>query len=262
MPVNSQNTYPIVVGTVPADRQCVKNGTEMLALVRDFGSVQGLGGNSGSSFPTQDAAGAQALQLAQQIASQIATLQNSLPVYRSAPSYGLIPVSSAAVEFNISWTNPLPSTNYDLFISIVGNSAAASLSANFAYWIVQGSQTTTSCRIHFDSPPATNKQTQFSWLVALYPEQYSSGLTGTITSFSPVGGSVSGSVSVTIFGSGFSLATQVLFNGTNATSFTVNSDTQITAVVDPSTSTGAGVIQVQQANGTILTSSGTFNFTT
>jgi hypothetical protein len=58
----------------------------------------------------------------------------------------------------------------------------------------------------------------------------------TITSFSPTSGSV-GTV-VTITGTGFLGASAVKFNGTVATTFTVNSDTQITATVPTGATTG------------------------
>ena len=58
----------------------------------------------------------------------------------------------------------------------------------------------------------------------------------TIASFTPASGTVG--TSVTITGTGFTGATTVAFNGTNAVSFTVNSDTQITALVPAGASTG------------------------
>jgi uncharacterized repeat protein (TIGR03803 family) len=57
----------------------------------------------------------------------------------------------------------------------------------------------------------------------------------TITSFTPPGGSVG--TSVTITGTGLIQATKVTFNGTSA-SFAVNSDAQITATVPPGATTG------------------------
>src|SRR5512132_435972 len=72
---------------------------------------------------------------------------------------------------------------------------------------------------------------------ATSPAQFTvtSGAGPTITSFSPNSGPVG--TSVTINGTGFSGATAVKFNGTTAT-FTVNSDTKITATVPPGATTG------------------------
>jgi hypothetical protein len=64
---------------------------------------------------------------------------------------------------------------------------------------------------------------------------------------SPPLGSVSASVTVT--GSGFAKATAVRFNGTTAT-FTVNSDTQLTAVVPQGAATGPVTVTAPSGTGT------------
>ena len=58
-----------------------------------------------------------------------------------------------------------------------------------------------------------------------------------VTSISPTSGSTNGGDSVVITGVGFTTATAVKFGTTAATSFVVNSDTQITAVSPAGTST-------------------------
>ncbi|MDA8294314.1 MAG: IPT/TIG domain-containing protein [Actinomycetota bacterium] len=75
-----------------------------------------------------------------------------------------------------------------------------------------------------------------------------------VFSVAPSTGGLSGGTSVTITGSGFTGATAVDFGSTPATSFTVDSDTQITAVSPP----GAGVadITVTTAKGTSASWSG------
>ena len=75
-----------------------------------------------------------------------------------------------------------------------------------------------------------------------------------ITSFTPSSGG--SGASVTITGTNFTGATSVKFGGTNATSYTVNSSTQITATV---ASGSTGTISVSNSNGTGA-SSGTFTF--
>jgi len=76
----------------------------------------------------------------------------------------------------------------------------------------------------------------------------------TISSFSPTSG-FKGSV-VTIAGTGFIGATKVTFNRRTANNFTVDSNTQIRAVVPPSARTGP--IGVTNAAGTAQSS---INFT-
>jgi hypothetical protein len=62
----------------------------------------------------------------------------------------------------------------------------------------------------------------------------------TVTGISPASGSAAGGTSVTITGTGFTNATVVSFGGAVASSFTANSDTQITAV----SPAGAGTVDV------------------
>jgi hypothetical protein len=70
---------------------------------------------------------------------------------------------------------------------------------------------------------------------------------------SPAAGPTAGGNNVTIGGSGFTGATRVLFGGVAATSFTVNGDSQITAVA-PAEAAGTVDITVTTANGTSATS--------
>jgi hypothetical protein len=71
----------------------------------------------------------------------------------------------------------------------------------------------------------------------------------TITSLSPTSGPAAGNNNVTVTGTGFTNVTTVRF-GTVATTFTVDSATQITAIAPP----GAGTVQV-----TVITTAGTSN---
>jgi phosphodiesterase/alkaline phosphatase D-like protein len=75
----------------------------------------------------------------------------------------------------------------------------------------------------------------------------------TITSISPTSGSKVGATSVIITGTNLTAATAVKFGSTNATSYTVNSDTQITAT-SPAGSAGAVDVTVTTAGGTSPTS--------
>jgi hypothetical protein len=78
----------------------------------------------------------------------------------------------------------------------------------------------------------------------------------TVSSFTP--GSGGAGDSVTITGSGFTGASSVKFAGTSAQSFTVNSDTQITAVVPSGQAGTSGTVCVTTSGGTGCSSS---NFT-
>jgi hypothetical protein len=70
-----------------------------------------------------------------------------------------------------------------------------------------------------------------------------------VTGVSPAAGPVAGGTVVTVTGSGFTGASAVMFGAVAATSFTVNSDSQITAV-SPSHATGVVSITVTTPGGT------------
>jgi len=74
----------------------------------------------------------------------------------------------------------------------------------------------------------------------------------TVTGISPINGPTTGPTSVTITGTDLTAATAVMFGGTNATGFTVNSATQITATA-PAGSAGTVDITVTTPNGTSTT---------
>ena len=77
----------------------------------------------------------------------------------------------------------------------------------------------------------------------------------TVTSFNPTSGPIG--TSVVIAGTGFqdsSVATAVTFNGTAATSFTVDSDVQITATVPAGATDGAIAVTDTEGTGTSATS--------
>ncbi|WP_124983141.1 putative Ig domain-containing protein [Ralstonia solanacearum] len=75
----------------------------------------------------------------------------------------------------------------------------------------------------------------------------------TVTGISPSSGSTSGGTSVTVTGTGFTGATAVKFGSTNASSFTVNSATSITAT-SPAGSAGTVDLTVTTSGGTSATS--------
>ncbi len=90
---------------------------------------------------------------------------------------------------------------------------------------------------------ATGTSDQFTYVAA-----------PTITSLSPANGPALGGTSVTITGTKLSGASAVSFGGTAATSYTVNSATEITAIA-PTGSAGAVHVTITTAGGTSATSS-------
>jgi hypothetical protein len=85
--------------------------------------------------------------------------------------------------------------------------------------------------------------------------EFSQGAAAAVTGVSPSSGPVSGGTSVTITGSGFTGATAVNFGGTAASSFTVNSDTSITATAPAATAVGPVDVTVTTPSGTSAASS-------
>jgi hypothetical protein len=77
--------------------------------------------------------------------------------------------------------------------------------------------------------------------------------TPTISSISPTSGSVVGGATVTISGHDFNGASAVKFGTTPAASFTVNSETQITAVAPPSSTVGTIDVTATTLAGTSST---------
>ena len=77
----------------------------------------------------------------------------------------------------------------------------------------------------------------------------------TVASVTPNGGPAAGGTSVTITGTGFSGATAVTFGGTAATSFTVDSDTSITAIT-PAHAAGAVDVAVTAPGGSASLTNG------
>lgn len=85
--------------------------------------------------------------------------------------------------------------------------------------------------------------------------EFSQGAATTVTGVSPGSGLISGGTSVMITGSGFTGATAVNFGATAASSFTVNSDTSITATAPAATAVGPVDVTVTTPSGTSATSS-------
>lgn len=90
---------------------------------------------------------------------------------------------------------------------------------------------------------AANPSDQFTYVAA-----------PTVTALSPSSGSTAGGTSVILTGTGFSTATSVNFGSTSASSFVIDSDTQISAV-SPAASAGTVDVTVTTPYGTSPTSS-------
>jgi hypothetical protein len=87
-----------------------------------------------------------------------------------------------------------------------------------------------------------------TWLFAVTPTSTSPPPTPTISSFTPTSGAVGTSVS--IVGTGFTGASKITFNGVMATTFSVASDTAISATVPSGATTGPVAVTTSGGTGT------------
>jgi hypothetical protein len=167
----------------------------------------------------------------------------------SSSSFTITPSSPAISSFNPTTGSAgisvvITGTNFTGATAVKFNgTAAASFTVNSATQITATiASGTTSGTIAVTTPAGTaTSNTNFS-VTAAAPA---------ISSFNPGSGSVGNSVVIT--GSNFAGATAVAINGTAASSFVVNSATQITAVV--ASGTTSGKIIVTTAAGTAMSAS-------
>lgn len=114
------------------------------------------------------------------------------------------------------------------------------------YQVVTGTQTSVTDTVGSESGAQLRLTCQFA--------------AAAVTSLAASSGPTAGGTSVVITGTNLGGATAVNFGGTPATSFTVDSNSQITAV-SPASAAGAVDVQVLAANGNSVTSGSGDNFT-
>ncbi|MEV8422826.1 IPT/TIG domain-containing protein [Streptomyces niveus] len=123
-----------------------------------------------------------------------------------------------------------------------GSTNATSFTVNSATQItaVSPPRTAGAAAVIVVNPTGNSNSVTFTYVVAQVP---------VVTGVAPGSGPTAGGTSVTLTGTGFTGATSVTFAGLPATSFTVNSATQITAVT-PAGGAGAAVVTVTTPGGT------------
>lgn len=123
-----------------------------------------------------------------------------------------------------------------------GSTNATSFTVNSATQItaVSPPRTAGAAAVIVVHPTGNSNSVTFTYVVAQVP---------VVTGVAPSSGPTSGGTGVTLTGTGFTGATTITFAGVPATSFTVNSATQITAVT-PAGSAGAAVVTVTTPGGT------------
>lgn len=152
MPTNTEIIESIVAGTVPDDRNCPKNGQDVVNLVQDFCSVQSGTASGGSSNPN-DSIAEQALNTAN---TALAAVQELTAAQKQVRNSGLIPISTGDTQFTFTFTPPMPSTDYDVFATYYAG-AAGPVGVFYGFRVLESSLTVGGMTLQFDNTPANTK---------------------------------------------------------------------------------------------------------
>jgi len=145
---------------VPEDRQCVRDGSEIVKLVQDYVQVIGDGSSQpGQIFPSAVVIAERALANSEEALTEVNTLSQKIPERRT--SGGTITVPTGDSTLPISWSPEMPSTNYEVRVVFYG--VATSAGDTFCYRVVDGSQTVSGCQIRLLN--LTANTTKISWVV-------------------------------------------------------------------------------------------------
>lgn len=156
MPTNTSITAALQAQTVPPDRQCITNATDVVSVVQDFVSI--VSNTSQVSGGTSDSVAQQALE---QSAIALSTAQQALAAAPQKRSSGEpLAITTGDSTLNISWSPSMPDSNYEVRGTYYGANTA--VAAYYAFRVVEGSRTVNGCTIRFDNTPANTK---FAWVV-------------------------------------------------------------------------------------------------
>jgi uncharacterized membrane protein (UPF0136 family) len=157
----------------------------------------------------------------------------------------------------------------DLLVAVAGSTTGGAVTAGSGYHLRQNGnnsgaedggfedETVTATGPYSASMTVATNTTYWAMVMVALKGSSGSGAAPTVTSFNPTSGAAGASVTIT--GTNFTGATAVKFNATQASTFTVNSSTQIIATVPCGATTGT--ISVTTPSGT-GTSSNSFTVTT
>lgn len=156
MPTNTQITAALLAGTVPPDRECVRDATDVVAIVQDFVSV--VLSNIQETGGATDSIAQQALA---QSAVALATAQQALAAVPQKRTSGVpIAITTGDSSFNITWSPAMPDADYEVRGTYYGTTAYPA--AFFGFHVEDGTRTVNGCTIRLSNTPANFK---FSWVV-------------------------------------------------------------------------------------------------
>jgi hypothetical protein len=152
MPTNTAITFSIVAGSVPPDRNCPKNGQEVVNLVQDFCSINGAT-SAGDPVSPGDSVAEQALNTANTALGAVQELQAAQKEVRTS---GIITIPTGDSNFGYTFTPPMPSTDYDISVTIYAG--AAGFTGTFYGWrVLESSISVNGFNLIFDNLPANSK---------------------------------------------------------------------------------------------------------
>jgi hypothetical protein len=152
MPTNTEIVASIVAGTVPHDRNCPKNGQDVVSLVQDFCSIQS-GTSAGDTTNPNDSVAEQALNTANTALAAVQELQAGQKQVRSS---GIIAIPAGDSNFAYTFTPPMPSTDYDVQVAYYAG-ATGFIAAFYNYRVLESSLSVNGFNLIFDNTPANTK---------------------------------------------------------------------------------------------------------
>lgn len=146
---------------VPEDRECVRNGSDIVKLVQDYVQVIGDGSTQpGQIFPSAVVIAEKALANSEEALEQVAVLEERVPQKRSSGQPVAIPTTGDS-NFALSWSPEMPSTNYEVRVTYIGT--ATSSGDNFGFRVIDGSQSVSGCLLRLLNGNANT--TKIIWVV-------------------------------------------------------------------------------------------------
>jgi hypothetical protein len=152
MPTNTAINFSLVAGTVPPDRNCPKNGQEVVQLVQDFVSVNGAT-SSGDPVSPGDSVAEQALNTANTALAAVQELQGAQKQVRAS---GIIAIPTGDSNFGYTFTPAMPSVDYDISVAIYAG-AAGFIGTFYGWRVLESSITVNGFNLIFDNLPANSK---------------------------------------------------------------------------------------------------------
>lgn len=144
---------------VPPDRECLQTTTDVLDAVVEFVKVTGLASAAaGTPFPSSNNTAAQALATANSAISQVQELQTKVKERRSSGQKVSLPAGDNVVA--LSWSPVMPTTTYEVRITVFGSNAA--FSSAYSFHVVDGTEDFGSVQVRFDDVPVG---TSFTYVV-------------------------------------------------------------------------------------------------